>query len=77
MSCAPVSAPLVPPPLLSHSRDLSAVGASDNTCDHVCKEPVNAGSTGPDPSVRIIFHPPTMPWMLFAYVVARIVPAHR
>jgi hypothetical protein len=33
MSCAPVSAPLV------HSREISAVGARDNTCDHVCEEP--------------------------------------
>jgi hypothetical protein len=33
MSCAPVSAPLV------HSREISAVGARVNTCDHVCEEP--------------------------------------
>jgi MFS family permease len=32
MSCAPVSAPLV------HSGKISAVGARDNTCDHVCKK---------------------------------------
>ena len=32
MSRAPVSAPLV------HSGEISAVGARDNTCDHVCKK---------------------------------------
>ena len=32
MSCAPVSAPLV------HSGEISAVGARDNTCDHVFKK---------------------------------------
>src|SRR5215469_15837406 len=38
MHHAPVSAPW------SISREISTVGAPDNTCDHVCKEPVIADS---------------------------------
>jgi hypothetical protein len=52
MSCAPVSAPLV------HPGEISGVGAQANTCDHVCKELVNASR---DENARRLSRPAERP----------------